>query len=103
MSLLKNLLHMAIGPQNNPAVLAGGLGAAMGIGHTSKIPEGEQRFPGRLVFDGRVRVTHVSNGYVIEITKTGTYTAEVLIARDSKEVNDLIIAAMVSFRLEEKG
>lgn len=54
----------------------------------------------RVVFDGRVKVTHVANGFIVEINNGRG--REVSIAKDIKEVNEILAAAMVSFRLEDR-
>lgn len=58
----------------------------------------------KVVFDGRIKVTHVSNGFIVEISRGNEFdgAVQVSVARDIKEVNELIEAAMVSFRLEDR-
>lgn len=52
------------------------------------------------IFDGRIVVNKVENGYVLVVIahpRTETY-----VAKDLHELNELMTAAMVTFRLEQK-
>ncbi len=56
---------------------------------------------GRPVFRGTIEVTQANNGYILRIGTHDGREADVYIAQDVTEVNKLIAAAMVSFKLEQ--
>jgi len=54
------------------------------------------------VFNGRINVEKVANGYVINIAVREGYEFDTYIASTIQEVNERIAASMVSFQLESK-
>ena len=54
------------------------------------------------IFNGRIQVDKVANGYVINIATREGYEYETYIASTIQEVNERIAASMVSFQLEGK-
>jgi hypothetical protein len=54
------------------------------------------------LFDGRVEVLKVSNGYIVNIGRREGYEYDTHIAETIQEVNDIIAAQIVAFRLEDK-
>lgn len=54
------------------------------------------------VFNGRINVEKVANGYVINIATREGYEFDTYIASTIQEVNERIAASMVSFQLEGK-
>jgi hypothetical protein len=54
------------------------------------------------VFNGRINVEKVANGYVINIATREGYAFDTYIAYTIQEVNERIAASMVSFQLENK-
>ena len=56
----------------------------------------------RTVFNGRINVEQVANGYVIQIATREGYEFDTYIASTIQEVNERIAASMVSFQLEHK-
>lgn len=56
----------------------------------------------RTVFNGRINVEQVANGYVIQISTREGYEFDTYIASTIQEVNERIAASMVSFQLEHK-
>lgn len=54
------------------------------------------------LFSAHIEVTQVANGYLVSIGKSEGYDHEVHIATTIAEVNDIIAAQMVAFRLEDK-
>jgi hypothetical protein len=54
------------------------------------------------VFNGRINVEKVANGYVINIATREGYSYDTYIATTIQEVNERIAASMVSFQLENK-
>jgi hypothetical protein len=54
------------------------------------------------IFDGRIEVQQVANGYVVNIGIKEGYEYTTHIASSITEVNEIIAAAMVAFQLENK-
>ena len=54
------------------------------------------------IFNGRIQVDKVANGYIINIAKREGYEFDTYIASTIQEVNERIAASMVSFQLEGK-
>lgn len=54
------------------------------------------------VFNGRINVEKVANGYIINIATREGYEYDTYIASTIQEVNERIAAAMVSFQLENQ-
>ena len=60
------------------------------------------RYKSQTIFNGRIQVDKVANGYVISIATREGYEFETYIASTVQEVNERIAASMVSFQLEGK-
>lgn len=56
----------------------------------------------RTVFNGRINVEKVANGYIINIATQEGRAYDTYIASTIQEVNERIAASMVSFQLENK-
>lgn len=54
------------------------------------------------IFDGRIEVQQVANGYIVHIGVKEGYEYTTHIAQNVAEVNEIIAAAIVAFRLEDK-
>lgn len=54
----------------------------------------------KTIFSGRVEVTKCANGYIVNIGRKEGYEFDTYIASTVKEVNDVIQAQLVAFRLE---
>lgn len=54
------------------------------------------------LFDGRVEVLKVANGYIVNIGRREGYEYETHIAETVQEVNEIIAAQIVAFRLEDR-
>lgn len=83
----------------------GGLisGASPSILTGNKIPERSYgASTNKTVFSGKVEVIKVANGYLVNIGRTEGYEFETHIANDIVEVNAIITAQLVAFRLEGK-
>lgn len=52
------------------------------------------------IFEGRIEVLQAANGYIVNIGKKEGYEFETHIAHSVKEVNEIIAAQIVAFRLE---
>lgn len=57
----------------------------------------------KTVFHGRIEVLQVANGYVVNIGRREGYEYETYIASSATEVNEIIAAQIVAFRLEERS
>jgi hypothetical protein len=73
-----------------------------GYGQMLASPERAIKKSSQTVFNGRINVEKVANGYVINIATREGYEFETYIASTIQEVNERIAASMVSFQLEGK-
>lgn len=55
-----------------------------------------------LVFSGHIEVSKVANGFTVQISAGKDYTTEVHIAQTVDDVNKIIAAQIVAFKLEDK-
>lgn len=53
------------------------------------------------VFNGRIEVIKVANGYIVNIGRTEGFEFESHIATTPEQVNGIITAQLVAFRLED--
>jgi hypothetical protein len=56
----------------------------------------------KTIFSGRVEVSKVANGYIVNIGRKEGYEYDTYIASTVQEVNEIIQAQLVAFRLEGK-
>jgi hypothetical protein len=94
---MKNLMHSMFGGAiGNAAVntvsLQPGLMAQQAVKHPGN----------KKVFHGMVEVTQVANGYIVNIGRKEGYEYETHIASNITEVNEIIAAQIVAFKLEDK-
>lgn len=105
---LKNLMHSLIGQgamnaahplQNATSITTGNL-------QNSILAQmGEQRrvnVTNKKLFHGNIEVLQVANGYIVNIGRKEGYEYETHIATTITEVNEIIAAQIVAFRLEDK-
>ena len=96
-----NLMHALTGGLlGNQGNIAAAQQAAFGQMLAS--PERAIKKSSQTVFNGRINVEKVANGYVINIATREGYEFETYIASTIQEVNERIAASMVSFQLENK-
>lgn len=67
----------------------------------------EEMMEGRIarsstVFRGHVEVIRADNGYIVQVGTKEGYEPRVFIAKDAEDVNNIITAEIVKFRLEQK-
>lgn len=55
------------------------------------------------IFDGRIEVQQVANGFVVHIGRKEGYEYETHIAATITEVNEIIAAQIVAFKLEDRS
>lgn len=55
-----------------------------------------------IVFSGLIEVEKVANGFIVRIGRRQGDVATIYVAKDVAEVNGIITAEMVKFRLEDK-
>ncbi len=55
----------------------------------------------KTVFNGRIEVIKVANGYIVNIGRTEGYEYESHIATTPEQVNGIITAQLIAFRLED--
>ncbi len=101
---MKNLMHALTGGLLGQASIANANNAAQqASAYGNILKETAIRNPkNHIIFDGRINVTKVANGYVINIATREGYEFETYIASTVQEVNERIAASMVSFQLEGK-
>lgn len=64
---------------------------------------GEKKTTNKKIFQGTLEVNQVANGYVVHIGKRDGYEYETHIAATITEVNEIIAAQIVAFKLEDKS
>jgi len=69
---------------------------------SSMLAQEKPKMRSQTVFNGRIQVEKVANGYVINIATREGYEFDTYIASTIQEVNERIAASMVSFQLEGK-
>jgi hypothetical protein len=94
---MKDLLHSMFGgglanATVNTATLQPGMLAQQAVKHSTN----------KKVFHGMVEVTQVANGYIVNIGRKEGYEYETHIASNITEVNEIIAAQIVAFKLEDK-
>lgn len=67
----------------------------------------EEMMEGRMVrpstvFRGHVEVIRADNGYIVQVGTKDGYEPRTFIAKDAEDVNNIITAEIVKFRLEQK-
>lgn len=70
--------------------------------NSGMLAQDKPKMRSQTVFNGRIQVEKVANGYVINIATREGYEYETYIASTIQEVNERIAASMVSFQLEGK-
>lgn len=90
---MRDLLHSMFG---------GGITNA--VGQQGMLAQQAIRHPGnKKVFHGVVEVTQVANGYIVNIGRKEGYEYETHIASNITEVNEIIAAQIVAFKLEDNS
>ena len=101
--MLKGLMHNLMGGNigvANTGLTSSQLTAAM---QNSILRQEPKRYTAnKKIFEGRIEVQQVANGYVINIGVKEGYEYTTHIAASIVEVNEIIAAAMVAFQLENK-
>jgi hypothetical protein len=59
-------------------------------------------YNGMIVFSGLIEVEKAANGFIVRIGRRQGDVATIYVAKDVAEVNGIITAEMVKFRLEDK-
>jgi len=103
--MFKDLMHSLMGSNITNQALASGLtpGQLSAAMQNSILRQEPKRFnSSKKIFDGRIEVQQVANGYVVNIGVKEGYEYTTHIASSITEVNEIIAAAMVAFQLENK-
>jgi hypothetical protein len=109
--MFKDLMHSLIGSNIGTQ---GAIASSLGVGasgmtasqytqamQNSILRTDPKRFTSsRKIFEGRIEVQQVANGYVVNIGVKEGYEYTTHIASSITEVNEIIAAAMVAFQLE---
>lgn len=99
---LKDMMHSLIGSNSVQGSLTNAaLTTAIGQGILSA-PSATYRNNKKL-FHGMVEVLQVANGYIVNIGRKEGYEFETHIALTITEVNEIINAQIVAFKLEDKS
>jgi hypothetical protein len=107
--MFKELMHNLMG--SNAGALGSALSGASGVTSSqltqamqnSILRQEPKRYTSsKRIFDGRIEVQQVANGYVVNIGVKEGYEYTTHIATTIVEVNEIIAAAMVAFQLENK-
>lgn len=96
-----DLLHSMFGPGLANAVHGSALSGA--IGQASMVQPKAKHSHSKKVFHGNIEVLQVANGYVVSIGTREGYEYETHIASSIAEVNEIIAAQIVAFKLEDKA
>lgn len=80
-------------------------GTGQGLwGPPQYMPERAVRESGaKVVFSGMVEVVKVANGYIVKIGRREGYECDQYVASTAAEVNAIVQAQLVAFRLEDKS
>lgn len=107
----KDLMYSMIGSPGAAQNVS--LGSALGSTMTTTAGQGmlaqmsaavpPRKTASKKVFSGNIEVQHVANGYVVHIGTRDGYEYETHIAASITEVNEIIAAQIVAFRLEDKA
>jgi hypothetical protein len=110
--MFKNLMHSLTGNYGAQGAIGSSLGIgasgmttgqlAAGIQNSILLTEPKRYTANKKIFDGRIEVQQVANGYIINIGVKEGYEYTTHIASNITEVNEIIAAAMVAFQLENK-
>ena len=96
MHAINSILGNSNGSLSNAAQQSTGYGGILAT------PQVVKSTRSQTVFNGRINVEKVANGYVIQIATREGYECDTYIASTIQEVNERIAASMVSFQLEHK-
>lgn len=100
-----NLMHALNSILGQGVVTNGNVAAQQSTGYSGMLgaeARATRSSKTQTVFNGRINVEKVANGYVIHIAIREGYEFETYIASTIQEVNERIAASMVSFQLEGK-
>lgn len=103
---MRGLMHNLFG---SPVVNVGNNAAAqqnVGIGtayQSAHLAERARKTGAKKVFHGNIEVLQVANGFVVNIGTREGYEYETHIASTIGEVNEIIAAQIVAFKLEDKS
>lgn len=100
---LKNLMHSLIGQG-----VAGNMGSAINTSQLqnsilTQMAQQQRVATNKKLFHGNIEVLQVANGYIVNIGRKEGYEYETHIAQTITEVNEIIAAQIVAFRLEDKS
>lgn len=107
---LKDMMHAVIGAAagqsnltaNKTSALQGQLAAAVQQGILAQPPR-QYTATNKKLFHGNIEVLQVANGYIVNIGRKEGYEYETHIAATITEVNEIISAQIVAFKLEDKS
>lgn len=101
---LKDMMHSLIGgniAQQTASPLQAQMNAAIGQGILAQ--QRSYTATNKKLFHGNIEVLQVANGYIVNIGRKEGYEYETHIATTITEVNEIINAQIVAFKLEDKS
>jgi hypothetical protein len=101
---MTNLMHALFG--NGPqGAIAGTMASPLMAQNTGSLQTPPHyKSPGnKKVFHGLIEVTQVANGFIVNIGRKEGYEFDTHIATTITEVNEIIAAQIVAFKLEDKS
>lgn len=96
-------LHNLMGMGSLSNAAQNTLTASTNVGMLGQMAAKQPQYKSKKIFDGRIEVQQVANGYVIHIGVREGYEYTTHIASTITEVNEIIAAQMVAFKLEDKS
>lgn len=98
---MRDLLHSMFGGGLANAAANTATGAHQGL-LAQQISSAQRHSTNKRIFHGLIEVTQVANGYLVNIGRKEGYEYETHIASSITEVNEIIAAQIVAFKLEDK-
>lgn len=99
---MKDLLHSMFGGAISNAAANTATAAHQGL-LAQQISSAQRHSTNKKVFHGLIEVTQVANGFIVNFGRKEGYEYETHIASSITEVNEIIAAQIVAFKLEDKS
>lgn len=98
---LKGMMHSLMGSSLTSSQMTAAINQAtlnQGI-----LAQHQRTYTNKKLFHGNIEVLQVANGYIVNIGRKEGYEFETHIATTITEVNEIINAQIVAFKLEDKS
>lgn len=104
---MSNLMHNLLGMAGLQNAVSGSIASSHNAAQQTAIfgqyAEKQRQSMNKKLFDGRIEVLQVANGFVVNIASKDGYEYVTHIASSITEVNEIIAAQIVVFKLEDKS